>query len=209
MKKQLVLITFMMAGVISFAQERGQVRRDDPTDKMKKELSLSDDAYKKIKAIDDAFHTQVATLRKDSTKSREDKHSAIRSLSQQRKKDIDAVLSPEQQAKWQDIQTARREQHNAQMKKVAEDRAARFKSELSLSDEQFSKIQEANKSFREKSSELRNKRLTEDERRAEFRKLRKEHDAAMKTVLSKEQYEKWNEMKKSGGKNHDSRKRRG
>lgn len=209
MKKHLVLIAFMMAGVVVFAQERGKTRRDNTTDRMKQELSLSDDQYKKVKAIDDAYRAQFAALRKDSTKSRENKHAAIRSLNEKRRKDVNAVLSSEQQAKWQAAQTARREQHSAQMKKASDDRAAKFKSELSLTDEQFSKIQDANKSFREKSSELRNKRLTEDERKAEFRKLRKEHDGTMKTVLSKEQYEKWNEMKKSRGKDNGQHKRRG
>ncbi|HTF21581.1 MAG TPA: hypothetical protein VK658_26060 [Chryseolinea sp.] len=124
MKKHLVLIAFMMAGVVVLAQERGRGHRDEDV-------------------------------------------------------------------------TARRDNRDAHNHRVASDRYAKIKRELSLSDRQFDRFQEANKSYREKLSHMKHASLNEHSRKAEFMKLRKGHERDLRSILNKKQYQQWNDRKKS------------
>lgn len=211
MKKHLVLIAFTLAGAMAFAQEkeRGH-RRHDITEEMKKELSLSDDQYQRIKAIHESYRAKMHDLRIDSVKSRDDKREAMKSLIDVRRKEVDGVLTPDQRATWESRTTARNEKHRAHSQKVAADRMLKLKTELSLTDRQFEKFQAANKTFRDKASKLKEGALNEEQKKAEFRKLREEHEKSIKSILNKDQYKKWSEMKKKrGAGHHGADKRRG
>jgi hypothetical protein len=124
MKKHLILVAFMMAGVVVFAQEKGRGYRGDDM-------------------------------------------------------------------------TARRDDRHAHNHRVAADRGARIKRELSLSERQYDRFQEVDKSYRQQLSHMKHTSRHEGGRRAEFMKLRKDYDKSMKSILSKKQYHKWSEMKKS------------
>ena len=198
MKKNVVLIAFMMVATLVMAQENGrESHRRAAADKMKSELSLSDAQYERIKAIDESYRARFHALRADSTKSKEDKMKSMRSLGDARKQEVTNVLTEEQKSRWESLQSARREQHRAHGQKVANDRAEKIRKDLSLTDEQFEKFQKANTQFRQGAMELKKKQLGEEERKAEFGKLRKEYDKSMKSILNKDQYKKWSEMKKN------------
>lgn len=196
-----------MTGVVAFAQEKGRGHHQrDIAVEMKKELSLSDDQFQRIHSIEESYRAKFHELRTDSVTSREDKRKQMRSLGESRKKEVESVLTAEQKATWETRVAARREQHRAHARQVNEDRAARMKSELSLSDKQFDKMQNAQREFREKASKLREKGLSDESRKAEFKKLRDEHEKAIKSILNKEQYKKWTEMKKKARDGHNSRR---
>jgi len=210
MKKQVVLIACMMAGAVAFAQERGKGHhRYDVAGEMKSELSLNDDQYQRIKSVDESYRAKFHDLRADSTKSKEEKTTTMKSLGDARRKEVNGILTPEQQAKWQTAQTARKEQHQAHFQKAADDRALKLKSDLSLSDQQFSKVQDAGKAFREKASQLKQKSGDSDAHKAEFKKLRDDYDKSMKSILNKDQYKKWQEMKKSHQGHHGKEHKKG
>jgi hypothetical protein len=210
MKKQVVLIACMMAGAIVFAQERGKGHHGyDVAAEMKKELSLNDDQYQRIKSVDESYRAKFHDLRADSTKSKEEKMTTMKSLGDARKKAVEGILTPDQQAKWQAAQAARKEQHQAQFQKAADDRALKLKSDLSLTDQQFSRVQDANKAFREKASQLKQKSGDTDAQKAEFKKLREGYDESMKSILNKDQYKKWQEMKKSHKGHHGRERKKG
>ena len=203
MKKHLALMAFIMAAAVVSAQEKGRGdHRRDMSEKMKTELSLTDDQYERIKAIDKAYRAQFHDLRSDSTKSKESKMKAMHSLGDVRKKEVEGVLTEDQKSKWQAQQTARREEQRAHGQKVANDRAERIKKDLSLSDAQFEKFQKTNSEFRKQAHELRQKQLSDEARKNEFVKIRKSYDKSIKSILSKEQYKKWSEMKKDHGSKH-------
>ena len=124
MKKHLVLIAFMMAGVIVFAQEKGRGYRGDDM-------------------------------------------------------------------------TARRDDRRAHNHSVAADRDAKIKRELSLTDRQYDRFQEANKSYLEKLSHMKHPSRNEGARKAEFMKLRNDYERSMKSILNKKQYQRWSDMRPS------------
>lgn len=187
-----------MTGVIAFAQEKGRKHphHRDVVGEMKRELSLSDDQVQRIRSIDESYRGKFHDLRIDSVTSKEEKMKRMRSLGETKKKEVESVLTPEQKAAWETRIAARREQHRARAQQVKEERAARMKSELSLTDKQFEKLQNAQREFKDKASKLRDKRLSEESRKAEFRELRQEHEKKVKSILNKDQYQKWIEMKK-------------
>jgi len=132
-------------------------------------------------------------LKKDSTQTRDEKKKAGRAFQEQRQKEISAVLTPEQNAKWKAHRKEQAAQRKEQMQQAREKRDAKLKVDLSLSDEQATKTKTADKDFAEKALALGKN----DQRdKAEFKKLRAEREAQIKNILSAEQYEKWSAMKK-------------
>ena len=206
MKKHLVLIAFAMVGTMAFAQEEERGREKarhhhHVADEMKKQLSLSDDQYAKIGVIEKSYQAKFHDLRIDSTRSKEDKINAMKLLGESRKKEVDAVLTPEQLSKWNVQQTARHDERRAHSEKASNDRALKMKEDLSMNDKQFAKFQKANDEFRKSAKELRDKTvngktITEEQRKNDFKKIREAYDKEMKSILNKEQYRKWNEMKR-------------
>ena len=132
-------------------------------------------------------------MRRDSTQSREEKRDEMKTLRDKREKEINAVLTPEQNAKWKAHKEARVAQQKARMKKVAEGRDAKMKAELSLTDEQANKLKAAQKEHADKVA-----------------KLKVEHDAKVKTILTDEQYKKLKakrlDRKRVGGSKKGGRK---
>ncbi|MEJ1238115.1 hypothetical protein WBG78_08300 [Chryseolinea sp. T2] len=203
MKKHLALMAFIMAAAVVSAQEKGRGdHHRDMAEKMKTELSLSDDQYEKIKVIDKSYKAKFHDLRSDSTKTKEVKVKSMHSLSDTRKKEVESVLTEEQRSKWQAQQSARRDEHRAHGQRVANDRAEKIRKDLSLSDAQFEKFQKANAAFRRQAHELKQKQLSDDTRKNEFSKLRKNYDKSIKSIFSKDQYKKWSEMKKDRSHNN-------
>ena len=188
-----------MAGTIVLAQEKGRGHQRDVADDMRKELSLSDDQVARIKSIDESYRARFHDLRIDSTTTKEQRMKSMHSLGDARRKEINGVLTEQQKETWNAHQTARRDEHRAHSQKVTEDRALKLKSDLGMSDTQFSKFQDANKTFTEKAMKLKQQSMSDDSRKDAFRKLRNDYDKSVKSILSKDQYKKWSEMKKDHG----------
>lgn len=69
-------------------------------EEMKKALSLSDDQYAKVKAIDKKYGEQFKSLRKDSTLSQVTARAEMKKLKDERQGELKGVMSEEQYAKW-------------------------------------------------------------------------------------------------------------
>jgi protein CpxP len=87
----------------------------------------------------------------------------------------------------------------------------RLKKELALTDDQFNSVKSINKDFGARASELRkDSTLTKESKHQKGKDLRAEKDAALKKVMSEEQYSKFTDIrsaraKKSGhGRKHQS-----
>ena len=174
MKKSMLLVAGMMASAIVFAQGNdGERKGHSPRESMKEVLMLNDEQHSTIQNINKKYADDFSTLRRDSTQSREEKRDEMKTLRDKREKEINAVLTPEQNAKWKAHKEARVAQQKARMKKVAEGRDAKMKAELTLTDEQANKLKAAQKEHADKVA-----------------KLKVEHDAKVKTILTDEQYKK-------------------
>ena len=70
---------------------------------MTKHLKLTPDQVTQVKAIDDAQHTQMMALRDDTSTPREDKRAKMMAMRQDRETKIRAVLTPDQQPKFDEM----------------------------------------------------------------------------------------------------------
>lgn len=192
MKKSLMVVAGLMLGISLFAQERNYDKQS-----MKTVLSLDETQDVAFQEISKKYAEQYKVLR-------EEQHKAFRVLHEQREKEIAALLTPEQTAKLKAHKEQKAAQHKERMQKAMEQRDAKLKSTLSLTDQQAESLKAARKEFGEKAAALR---ASGKKDKASFGKLKGEHDARIKSILSAEQYQKWSEMKKDGRKRH-ARKRK-
>lgn len=198
MRKSIMLIAAMMMSTVIFAQHPGKdsIRhRMHRGEQMKTVLSLNDTQYATIKGINKKYAARQFELRKDSAKARDEKFKEAKALRQEKEKEINAVLTPEQQNKWKAYRAARQEKIKAQRQEAAEKHAVRIKTLLSLSDDQLAKLQTVNKEYREKFENLFHEHKDSGSDRSEFKKLKAEHDAAIKNILTEEQFRKWTALK--------------
>ncbi len=80
---------------------------------MKETLGLSDDQVTKIKAILEADAPKMKELRDDTTTKPEDRRAKFRELMEAETKEINAVLTPDQQTKWKEEMEKRRANRGA------------------------------------------------------------------------------------------------
>jgi Spy/CpxP family protein refolding chaperone len=105
MKKSVVFAGLMAMSTIIFAQEGG--RNHDRTamnakriERMKTELSLTEDQVTKVKAINEKFTKSFELLRKDTAISVGASRARARKLIDNQQSEIKSVLTPAQQTKW-------------------------------------------------------------------------------------------------------------
>jgi hypothetical protein len=188
----------MMVSTVMFAQRRGDAmdRAAQQADKMKTELALDDVQYKAVKAINEDFANRHLKLRKDSTLSREEIQKQGRSLRQQKNGAIAKVLTEDQRTTWKAYRANQAEKHNAGVASYRSQHAQRMKENLSLTDEQTSKIKSIDKEFGEKFRALRNdSTLAREDVREKAKDLRHEYRSKTKSVLTEEQIQKWEQQK--------------
>lgn len=199
MKKNVILLGLMIVSTIVFAQ--GKVdpaeRSARQSERMKKELSLDDVQTKAIAAINEEYAVKRAEVFRDSKLSQEAKREKLGALHKEKQSAINKVLTTEQTQKLADLRKQRMEKHASRKHVRHDDRATRMQKDLSLSDEQTSKIKAIDKEFGEKFRTLRSdSTLAKDDFRNKAMELRKEYKQETKSVLTQEQYEKWQEKKK-------------
>lgn len=171
------------------------------------QLNLSADQQTKLKAMRDDFKTQADAL-KAQTLTEDDRRTKMQDLHRRQKEQLDAILTPDQK---QQMETWRAE-HKGQLndrkngvgdstwRKGKENRTrdgAHLKKELNLSTEQQAKLKEIRTGFKKEAETLRNdKALTKEQKHTKMQELRKDQQAQMKTVLTKEQQEKMQSLRK-------------
>jgi Spy/CpxP family protein refolding chaperone len=88
---------------------RGPMTPEDQLARMTKQLQLTDDQQAKMKPILEEQHKQMMDLRQDTSMSREDRFAKFREVRQKSlETKMKAILTTEQQEKWQKIQEERR-----------------------------------------------------------------------------------------------------
>ena len=118
MKKSLMLFSAMVISTLMFAQNDAAPQRSRG-ESMKSVLSLDDKQMSSIEEINKKYHEKGQEQRKG--------------LNDQRRAEINKVLTPEQSKKWADYKKERTE-------KFAKMRDEKLKRDLSLSDDQLTKL---------------------------------------------------------------------
>jgi Spy/CpxP family protein refolding chaperone len=224
-----MLVAVMMgAASIVFAQENKDVKRIDPATKMKQELSLSDAQYQSIQEIERKYKTERETLRNDKKDADQKRRVEAKSLAESREREIKAVLTPEQQAQWEAKKEERRKEHASKRgegkkfdKKAHHGKHTRgkhmhakahepWKSIEGLTEDQTKQLREASKAKVEKfkASREKSEKLSDEQ----IKKINDDYNTAVKKILTKDQFKKWEELKKEhatnreNGKGSDSKK---
>ncbi|HEY5745624.1 MAG TPA: hypothetical protein VIU12_06090 [Chryseolinea sp.] len=201
MKKSLMLAIVMMTSTIIFAQHAKNSHKGhtDRFEKMKTDLALTDAQYASIKSIDAKYNNKRTALKNDSAQTRDAKGTAYKTMRTDENNEIVALLTPEQKTKWDKLKTEHGEKRKEHFQKISEQREAKLKSTLGLSDDQSQKMKTVNQQFMEKFTTLR-KSDTKD--KSAFEKLKTDHEAALKGILTPEQFQKWTTMKADMRKKH-------
>ena len=197
-----MLAIVMMTSTIIFAQHAKNSHKGhtDRFEKMKTDLALTDAQYASIKSIDTKYNSKREALKNDSAQTREAKGTAFKTMRTEEENEITALLTTDQKTKWDKLKAERGEKRKEHFQKISEQREAKLKSTLGLSDDQSQKIKTVNQQFMEKFSTLR-KSDTKD--KAAFEKLKTDHETAIKGILTPEQFQKWTAMKTDMRKKHD------
>lgn len=199
MKKYVMLGVWMMAATLLIAQphsKQGHQHSGKNADKMKTELSLSDEQYASIKKINEKYAGRRLALRHDSTTVADQRIAEVKALKAEREKEIDAVLTPDQKTKWTALREARAEKMKARKYERQTQHSAHLKELLSLSDDQQASMKAARTTFSQKAGQIRDDdSLTRDDKVTEIRKLKNNHEEAVKSILTEDQFKKWNALK--------------
>ena len=198
MKKCSLLLGLLMVSIIMFAQRKGDPmdRAAKQADKMKTELSLDDVQYKAVKAINEDFANRQLKLRGDSTLAKQEIQKKSWALRDEKNATITKVLTEDQKGKWKSYRASQAEKHKAGMAKYRGEHAKRMQESLSLSDEQTSKIKSIDKEFGDRFRALRSdSTLAREDLQKKAKQLRGEYRSKTKSVLTEEQYKKWEVQK--------------
>lgn len=205
-RKSVMLMIFMMASTIIFAQRYARGDAQDRADKfneyMKKELSLTDDQYAKVKSINQTFGERFRNLRRDSTTSKEAARAEMKKIRDEHATALKGVLTDKQYEQWTALKKSRKGIRGRR------ERAEYLKKELLLNYDQYSKVKAIDERFGKQFKTLRSdSTMSGETARVAFKKIRDEKNTAIKSVLTPDQYEKWLSLKSK--RSHDFRKREG
>jgi protein CpxP len=122
MKTNLMLAVLVMAGSAALAQHRGYGSKDDhdpkeraakSAERMKKELSLSEDQFSKVKTSNEKFSERYAAIRKDTSLTRGKTMSKMKSVRTEQETELKKILTSDQWTKWSELKSKRSEERRS------------------------------------------------------------------------------------------------
>lgn len=191
----LVSALFFAFSISAFAQEHEEGghgkhhNHEAKLEKMKTELGLSDAQVEQIKALHQKKREQDKTQRKANREAF--------------KAEVDKILTPEQRKKAEALHA----EHKDPTKR-AEKRVEKWKTELSLSDEQATKVKAALVTKMTKMQALK-EADNEDEKanKTERKAIKTAFETELKSILSSEQFAKYEQIKADKKAKHGNHKK--
>jgi Spy/CpxP family protein refolding chaperone len=191
MKTNLMILVMVVSGMNLFAQ--GQARGsfgDRRAEKMKTELSLSDEQLARVEVVHRKFRSAYGILLSDTLLTKEEVLVQRTQLLTERDREMKNILTGDQYSKWMTMKPA--ETHRGYARGSMKDPVDEMKKSLGLTDEQTEKIAGFNKTFAAKVQALRADTTLTRESTANFiRQKGDERIASIKNVLSPMQFEKF------------------
>jgi Spy/CpxP family protein refolding chaperone len=161
------------------------------------QLNLTDDQKTEMKTINDDFKQQMTDLKKSEDKiTVTEWKSKMATIRKDHHEKVEKVLTDEQKAS---LKTMHKE-HGDRFRQDKHNRMDRMKKELNLTDDQSAALQ---KSFDENMQKMKavhdDKSLTDDQKKTQLKTLHEQQQASMKSILTPDQWNKFQEMKKDHG----------
>lgn len=199
----IVLMMFLAFGASAQEKQKGhhgKHKAKHHREYLTKDLNLSDDQKQKMKEVKENHRKQMAELRKNENITVKEMRDRRAALAKEQKAAIDGILTQEQKIKIQEQRTKSIEKR----KEMQAKRAEKMKKDLALTDDQSSKLKTMNESYRSKFETLKkNESLDRTAKKEQFKALKQQHKEELKNVLTQEQIQKLDEMKKDkGGRKH-------
>ena len=192
-----VLMTFLAVGASAQDKQKehqGRHKGKQHREFVTKDLNLSDDQKQKMKGINETFKKQMSELRNNeniTVKEMRDRRSAI---AKEHRSAIQGLLTQEQKNKLQEHKAKSIEKR----KEMQVKRMEKMKKDLALTDDQSAKLKSMNESYRSKFETLRkNESLDRSAKQEQMKTLREQQKSELKNVLTEEQIQKLEEMKKN------------
>jgi Spy/CpxP family protein refolding chaperone len=180
----------------SQAQDRNEHRhqgRFHQKEMLTKDLNFSEDQKKQLKEINADVKKQMADLEKNDNITVKEYRTRKEAIKKDQQQKFQALLTPEQKSKLNKM----KEERIAKAKERNARGLERMKTNLNLSDEQFSKLKASHDAFASKAKDIRsNESLTMDQKKDQFKALAEQQKEETKSILTPEQLEKMKQMHK-------------
>jgi Spy/CpxP family protein refolding chaperone len=206
--KRIITSAFIILLAIGSAQAQDAPSRDREGHRKEhkkgfEQLNLSDDQKSRLQAIREDFKKGSEELKNTAQLSTEEKQARRKELHQQFRSQSEAVLTPSQKEQLSKMKADRKTTYKAGKGKWNKSGEARksagknFQQELGLNAEQQQKISNLRSEFRPKMEALRNETgLTKEQKKAKMMELKKQQQEQMKALLTPEQIQKMEAMRK-------------
>ena len=195
----IVLVVFLAFGASAQEKPDGHHRGHKAKhhrEYLTKDLNLSEDQKQQLKAIKENHRKQMAELNKNEAITVKEMRDRKTSLIKEYRSKVEGVLTVDQKAKIQQ----RRNESAEKRQQMQAKRMEKIKKDLALTDDQSSKLKTVNESFKSKFESLRkDESLDRTAKKEQFKALHQQHKEEMKSVLTQEQNEKLDAMKKDRG----------
>ena len=161
-------------------------------------LNLSVDQKQQVKSLNEEYGNKIKDLEKKESITLKDYRSQKAALQKERKEKFENILTSDQKEKIAKAKELGKEKR----KMVAEKRMEKMKSDLSLTDDQITKMQEQRKSMMDQAMAIQqNSSLSDEQKKEQFKDLRKANHDNMSKILTAEQLKKREELRSQHMKN--------
>jgi protein CpxP len=201
MKKILVgLVAFSCFILSATAQDKSVDKQDKMNGKdhhekgmMMKQLDLTADQKEKIKISREDFRTKMITLNQDESVTLKDYRDKKYILRKEEKMQFLNILTPDQKTKLEQIKKDNKAKHEL----MAAKKIDKLKTELNLTDEQVATIKANRQAIRTKvQAIIQNDSLSRTDKKEQLMSIKDANKDSMKTILTADQYTKWQELRK-------------
>jgi periplasmic protein CpxP/Spy len=158
-----------------------------------KQLNLTPDQQQKLQASREDFKTQMIALNQDESITLKEYRDKIYIMRKEQKMQFLNILTADQKAKLEQI----KKDNKAKRELMASKRIDKLKMQLNLSDEQIATIKANREAERSKlETIIQNDSLSRTDKKEQLMTIKEANKDSMKTVLTADQYAKWQELKK-------------
>jgi Spy/CpxP family protein refolding chaperone len=203
----LSLALFFAFSVSVFAQENDgkhgkHHNHEQKLEKMKTELGLSDSQVAQIKTLYEKKKEESKGLRKEAKEGNEESKAKMKANRAEFKAEMDKILTPEQRKKAEAVRAEHKDPNNR-----AEKRIEKWKSELSLTDAQATKVKAALVTKMTKMQGLKEAAGENKVDKTERKAIKTAFETELKSILSTEQFTKYEAIKAEKKAKHGNHKK--
>ena len=185
----MMFISFGVSAQQKQDNHHGRQKAKHHREHITKDLNLSDDQKKELKVIKENHRKKMAELKKNESITVKEMRDRKASMSKEHKLAVEKILTPEQKNK----SIEKRKQMQAK-------RMEKMKTDLALTDAQSSKLKTMNETYKTRFETLKkNESLDRTTKKEQFKALRQQQKEELKNVLTQDQIQKLDAMKKDRG----------